>query len=246
MDRIRGGCQDWVIQKMYRWTAKSIFTVPVDTIAWLPRDEDKAAFIPIGANIPEPAHRLRTLPLKDQEKTVIVFGVTGAPEMAREVADIAGIMQETNKTLKRLRLVVVGRGSIEAREHLTNALVSCNVDLTVRGVLPAEEIRNEFERADALLFIRGAITPQRGSAIAGIACGIPIVGYRPEKISSPFQEAGVEWSSARDPNSLARGLVRVLSDPHLWAELRRRNLEIQRNCFSWSRIAERYRMILIA
>ncbi len=122
-DRIRGACQDWVIQKMYRWTAKSIFTVPIDTITWLPRDEDKAAFIPIGANIPEPAHRLRTLPLKDKEKTVIVFGVTGAPEMAREVADIAGIMHETSKTLKKLRLVVVGRGSIEAREQLASALV---------------------------------------------------------------------------------------------------------------------------
>jgi glycosyltransferase involved in cell wall biosynthesis len=245
-DRIRGAWQDWVIQKMYRWTAKSIFTVPIDTISWLPRDEDKAAFIPIGANIPEPAHRLRTLPLKDKEKTVIVFGVTGAPEMASEVTEIAGTMREASKKLERLRLVVVGRGSIEAREQLISALRMCEVELSVRGVLPAEEISGEFERADALLFIRGTITPQRGSAIAAIACGIPIVGYRPEQISAPLQEAGVEWSCARDPNALAKGLVRVLSDPHRWAELRRRNLELQRNCFSWSRIAERYRMTLTA
>ena len=243
-DRVRGACQDWVIQKLYRGAIKSIFTVPVETIAWLQKEEDKAAFIPIGANIPEPVNRRRTPPLQDKEKTVIVFGVTGAPEMAREIADIAGIIREASKTLEKLRLVVVGRGSIEAREQLTEALGTCNVEVIVRGVLPAEEIAFEFECADILLFVRGAITPQRGSAIAGIACGLPIVGYRDERTSAPLQEAGVEWSSWPDRDALVRGLIRVLSDPERWAELRQRNLEMQKNYFSWSRIAERYRMVL--
>jgi glycosyltransferase involved in cell wall biosynthesis len=244
-DRIRGACQDWVIQGLYRHAAKSIFTVPLQTIDWLPKEQPKAVFIPIGANIPEPAACRRAPPLPDEQKTVIVFGVTGAPEMEREVADIAGIMQEASKTLKKLRLIVVGRGSLEAREQLANALSTCDVELIVRGVLPAEEVAREFERADVLLFVRGAITLQRGSAIAGIACGIPIVGYRPERISAPLQEAGVEWSFWQDRDGLVRGLVRVLSDPQRWMELRQLNLDIQKSCFSWSRIAERYRMTLI-
>jgi glycosyltransferase involved in cell wall biosynthesis len=243
-DRIRGACQDWVVQKLYRFAAKSIFTVPLQTIHWLPTERSKAAFIPIGANIPEPVACRRAPPLPDEQKTVIVFGVTGAPQMAREVADIAGIMQEASKTLRKLRLIVVGRGSLEAREQLANALGTCSVELIVRGVLPAEEIAREFECADVLLFVRGAITLQRGSAIAGIACGIPIVGYRAERISAPLQEAGVEWSFWQDRDGLVRGLVRVLSDPQRWMELRQLNLDIQKSCFSWSRIAERYRMIL--
>ena len=243
-DRIRGACQDWVIQELYRFAAKSIFTVPLQTIDWLPTEQPKAAFIPIGANIPEPVVCRRAPPLPDEQKTVIVFGVTGAPEMAREVADIAGIMQEASKTLDKLRLVVVGRGSIEAREQLAEALGTCNVEVVVRGVLPAEEVACEFACADVLLFVRGAITPQRGSAIAGIACGIPIVGYRAERISAPLQEAGVEWSFCQDREALVRGLVRVLSDPERWMELRQRNLEMQKGYFSWSRIAERYRMVL--
>ncbi len=44
------------------------------------------------------------------------------------------------------------------------------MELIVGGVLPAEEIAREFESADVLLFVRDAITLQRGSAIAGIAC----------------------------------------------------------------------------
>ena len=177
---------------------------------------------------------------------MIVFGVTGAPEMAREVADIAGVMQEASKSLKKLRLVVLGRGAMEAREELANALGKCRVELIVRGVLPAEEIACELERADVLLFVRSAITLQRGSAIAGIAYGLPIVGYRTERISAPLHEAGVEWSPWRDRDALVRGLIRVLSDPQHWTELRQRNIEIQKNYFSWSRIAERYRMFLTA
>jgi glycosyltransferase involved in cell wall biosynthesis len=245
-DRVRGACQDWIIQKIHRGAARSIFTVPLETIAWLPKEDEKAAFVPIGANIPEPVDCRRTPPLPCEHKTVIVFGVTGAPDTAREVADIAGIMQKASESLEKLRLVVLGRGSLEAREQLTNALGACKVELIVRGVLPAKEIACEFERADVLLFVRGAITPQRGSAIAGIACGLPIVGYRHEQISAPLQDAGVEWSLWQDRDGLVRGLVRVLSDPQRWMELRHRNLDIQKSCFSWSRIAERYRTILTA
>jgi glycosyltransferase involved in cell wall biosynthesis len=246
VDRVRGACQDWVIQKLCRRADKSIFTVPLETVVWLPKEGRRAAFIPIGANVPVFVDRHRIPPLSDEQKTVIVFGVTGAPEMAREVADIAGVMQEASKSLKKLRLVVLGRGAMEAREELANALGKCRVELIVRGVLPAEEIACELERADVQLFVRSAITLRRGSAIAGIAYGLPIVGYRTEKISAPLHEAGVEWSPWRDRDALVHGLIRVLSDPQHWTELRQRNLEIQKNYFSWSRIAERYRMFLTA
>jgi glycosyltransferase involved in cell wall biosynthesis len=114
----------------------------------------------------------------------------------------------------------------------------------VRGILPAEEVAREFYAADALLFIRGVVTPQRGSAVAGIACGLPIVGYRNGAISDPLKEAGVEWASWNDRASLVRGLIRVLSDPARWMELHKRNLDLQKNTLSWSRIADRYRAIL--
>lgn len=246
VNSVRGSCQDWVIHRLHRHAAKSIFTEPLETISWLPPEERKAAFVPIGANVPELADRSRTPSLSVEQKTVIVFGVTEAPVMAREVADIAEIMQEASKTLKKLRLVVLGRGAMEAREPLANALATCSVELLVRGVLPAEEISCELGRADVLLFVRGAVTIRRGSALAGIACGLPIIGYMPETICAPLEQAGVEWSPRQDRTALARGLIRVLSDPQHWTELHQRNVETQKNCFSWSQIAERYRKFLTA
>jgi glycosyltransferase involved in cell wall biosynthesis len=97
-----------------------------------------------------------------------------------------------------------------------------------------------------MLFLRGAITPQRGSAIAGIACGLPIVGYRNGEIGDAFKEAGIEWSPWRDRESLTRGLVRVLSDPSRWTELHERNLMAQKNSFSWATIAEQFCILLEA
>jgi glycosyltransferase involved in cell wall biosynthesis len=239
---IRGACQDWVIRKLYRGATKGIFTAPLETVAWLPTGKDKAAFIPIGANIPERACRRDAPALTAKEKTVIVFGVTGSAEAAaREVNDISSVMLVACKTLGRLRLVVVGRGADEARELFAKALHGGNVEVVVRGVLPAEEIAREFESADALLFVRGAVTTRRGSAMAGIASGVPIVGYWDGSIHGFLEEAGVEWSPLHDREGLTRGLIRVLSDSGRWMELHERNLKVQRNYLSWGRIAERFR-----
>jgi glycosyltransferase involved in cell wall biosynthesis len=246
IDRLRGACQDWVIQKLHRGTAKSIFTVPLETVAWLPKGEKKAAYISIGANIPERASRRAAPAVTNKKKTVIIFGVTGAPEMTGEVEHIATVMRDASEKLGRMRLVAVGRGSVEAKELFRKAFEASDVEVIVRGVLPAAEITREFESADVMLFLRGPITPTRGSAIAGIACGVPIVGYRNGEIGRPLMQAGIEWSCKEDRDSLARGLVRVLSDPHHWMELHERNLEAQKNCFSWPTIAEQFCRVLHA
>jgi glycosyltransferase involved in cell wall biosynthesis len=243
IDGIRGECQDWVLRELYRGAATTIFTVPLETVAWLPKDDAKAAFIPIGANIPECVTRRSPLP-EDQQKTVIIFGVTGSPVMEREVEEIVWVMRESSKKVGKLRLVVIGRGALEAREQLVSGLQVDSVEIVVRGVLPAEEIAREFGRADVLLFLRGAITHQRGSAMAGIASGIPIVGYRDGTIVGPLAEAGIEWSPWRDRDNLVCGLARVLSDPSRWLELHECNVEAQKNWFSWSRIADLYRTVL--
>lgn len=246
IDRLRGACQDRIIRKLYRGSVKSIFTVPLETVMWLAKGEKKAAYISIGANIPERVNRRAALALTDKKKTVIVFGVTGAPEMRREVEQIVTVMLEASKKLGKMRLVAVGRGSLEAEDLLREALEGSDVEVVVRGVLPALEIAHEFESADVMLFLRGAITPTRGSAIAGIACGVPIVGYRNGEIGRPLMEAGIEWSFQQDRESLARGLVRVLSDPHRWKELHERSLEAQKNCFSWATIAKQFCKVLDA
>ena len=242
IDRMRSACQQWVIEKLYQRASRCIFTVPLERVKWLPRDDSKAAFIPIGANIPERLDR-REPGAPQQARTVIVFGVTGGARAAGEVDEIAAVMSEARKSLPGLRLVMTGRGSTEVRKQIEAALAERGVEVVVKGVLPAEEVADEFARADALLFVRGAITLQRGSAIAGIACGLPIVGYRVES-GDTLDAAGIEWSPWRDQQSLVRALVRVLSDPARWTELHERSVQAQREHFSWVRIAEQFQASL--
>jgi len=240
VDRVRVASQMWVMRRLYRLAERAIFTVPLRNVSWLTSGDNKAVSILIGSNVPQNTAR-RSPPLTtDQEKTVIVFGVTGPPETQREVEEIGAVIRTVSKTLSKLRLVVVGRGSTEARDSLTKALNDSGVTLQVLGVLPVDELAREFGRADAMLFVRGPVSPQRGSAVAGIAFGLPIVGYRKEHISEPFGEAGVEWSMWGDRQGLVLGLIRVLSDPARWMELHERNLETQKLHFSWCRIADRF------
>lgn len=237
--RLRGNCQQWVIEKLYARAEKCIFTVPLERVRWLPHGDGKAVFVPIGANIPE---RLadRCAAQTAARKTVIVFGVTADRRAADEVEEIAAVMKETSKSLAALRLVVLGRGAMEARKRIEAAFAGSGVEIAVRGVLPAGEVADEFARADALLFVRGPVTVQRGSALAAVACGVPIVGYRSEESGGPLDEAGIEWSPQGDREGLASGLVRVLSEPARWTELRERSLRALRDYFSWTRIAERF------
>jgi len=240
IDRLRGNCQQWVIERLHRRAKKCIFTVPLEKVAWLPAGDRKSAFVLIGANIPERLERRDAPGTAEQSRTVIVFGVTGAPRAKGEVEEIAAVMTEARKSFPALRLVLVGRGSVEVRSEMAEALAQSEIELIVRGVTPAEAVADEFARAHVLLFVRGAITLQRGSAIAGVACGLPIVGYRVGGSGDALDEAGIEWSPWRDQPTLIRGLVRVLSDPARWTELHERSLQAQRNHFSWTRIAEQF------
>jgi glycosyltransferase involved in cell wall biosynthesis len=237
-ERVRHACQMWTLRLLYRKSARSIFTLPLDAVEWLPRDQNRAVFIPIGANIPECLNGRSQPSSFEQEKRVIVFGVSRLSSAADEVADMAGIARVASEVIPNLRLVVLGRGSSEVREDLTNALKGSSVAVDVRGVLPAEELAREFRRADVYLHVRGPITLQRGCAIAGIASGLPIVGYGSGKPVGPIAGAGIEWSPWRDQHAMARALVRVLTDSQLWMQLHERNTCIHEKYFSWKRIAE--------
>ncbi len=240
----RGAYQDWVIGMLYRRAHRAIFTVPLENVSWLRKRETKGVFIPIGANIPERVTRRAPSEPVEERKTVIVFVVTGAPKMLQEVKEISDVMREANKVIDRLRLVAVGRGTDEAKEQFEKALEGSGVELVVRGVLPAEEVALEFESAHALLFVRGPITLRRGSALAGIASGIPIVGYSDGSIGGPLKDAGIECVPGGDRAGLARALIRVLTDPLRWSELHERNVWAQQDWFSWTRIGRRFHDLL--
>ncbi|HEX2713035.1 MAG TPA: glycosyltransferase [Candidatus Acidoferrales bacterium] len=247
IDRLRRAVQFGVMRAAYRWAARSILTVPVDKVSWLPLSPPKAIFIPVGSNIPPPAGTLRIAKqrwLTDGTRTVVVFGVTGGESGAREVDDIAYAVQLAAQRIGHIRLVGVGRGAQEAWPALEKALNGAGVELSILGLLPPDRVAEVLADADALLFVRGYLSSGRSSAIAGIACGVPVVGYAGRATALPVTAAGVLCAAEQDREALGKALGRVLSEPAVWHDLYRLNIEAYERYFSWEAIAARYAAVL--
>jgi glycosyltransferase involved in cell wall biosynthesis len=246
IDRVRRVCQHWVMRRTYQWSECSLLNIPVDRANWLPKSRGKAFFIPVGANVPQTLREsgCRRTGSHANEKTVVIFGVTGGQHTLREVADIALAVQRAAARLPRVHLAVVGRGSREAEHALRRILNGVNIEVSVLGSLPAACVSDVLARADAMLFVRGPLTSQRGSGIAGIACGLPIVGYAGPHTGPPLTDAGVMLVPYEDREALAEALARVLSDEELSLRLRERSVQAYRRHFSWDAIADHFVQVL--
>ncbi len=241
IDWMRSRLQKRVMRAAYFWATHSIHTVPVELVPWLPPRATRAAFIPVGANVPE-TDSGNQAPVR--QRIVSVFSVTGGQETAREVADIAHAMKRAAERAPGLRLTVLGRNSQKAIATLRRALDGANVELSVLGLLPAEEISQVLSGSDALLFVRGPVSSGRGSAIAAVASGLPIVGYEGAVTTFPMTAAGVMLVPQGDREALGDALTRVLTDESLRLELRRRNRIAHQDYFSWDVIAGRFLQVL--
>lgn len=238
IDRLRGMCQHWVIRHLYSGANMGIFLDPLDKIDWLPHNAPKAVFIPIGANIPESdppdAHRHD---LNTGTKTVAVFCLSDPPNRHRELADIAHAMQVVAQHGVKARVVFLGRGTEEAREEIERMFDSSTGEAVNLGLQSADEVRRILSESDAMLCVRGPLYMRRGSAIAGIACGLPIVGYAGAADGTPLEEAGVELVPYLDRAALGSALYRVLCNPEQQTRLASRSREAQRKYFCWDRVA---------
>ena len=79
-------------------------------------------------------------------------------------------------------------------------------------------------------------------ALEAMACGAPFVGSSSTSIPEVVGDAGL-LCDPRDADALAAALVRVLEEPGLADELRRRGLE-RAAAFTWDRTAEEFERLL--
>jgi glycosyltransferase involved in cell wall biosynthesis len=241
----RRRCQHLIMRAAYRLAERSILTVPLGRVPWLPARSKKAVFIPVGSGVSD----LSDLPQQSDQpprtaSVVAVFGVTGGEQMQREVSQIAKVICRARRCVHDLHLVVVGRGSEEARGVLSNMLSGKGVSVSVLGVRPAYEVARILSEADALLFVRGHVSSRRSSAIAGISCGVPVIGYYGHETDRPITDAGVVLVAEGDCEALGDALARVLADGTWRAGLRDQALRARREHFSWEAIGQRFREAL--
>jgi len=130
------------------------------------------------------------------------------------------------------------RNSAEA--ELSKRFRNSAVELHVLGVLSAEDVARSLSDSDVLLFVRGHISTRRGSAIAGIACGLPVVAFEGPETAAPITEAGLGAFFTAEEGRPGGRVGPRSGDEHYRASLAQRSWLAQRQYFSWQAIAARY------
>ena len=239
VERVRCACQNWAIRRLYGQADMSIFPVPLETIRWLSPGDPKAIFIPIGANIPECEGLERVIPnVNSVSRTIVIYCLSDLPHLDRELADIANAVRKSLLHGMKLRVVFLGRGTNEASGDINRAFDGMDAEVLNLGIQKSESVRLTLLQSDVMLCVRGPLYPRRGSALAGIACGVPIVGYAGAAEGTPIAEAGTELVPYGDREALGTALWRVLADRKVWQELHEKNLSVYRRYLSWDLIAK--------
>jgi glycosyltransferase involved in cell wall biosynthesis len=243
VDRLRRGLQHFVMRAAYRFADRAVLPIPTERARWLPRNPAKAVFIPVGSNIPVPEEGARLPAVPDTVRTagptVAVFGITPGHRQEKEVAVIAESLRAAAREILGLRLVAFGRGTSEAEGALRRALEGAGVDVSVRGLLPGEEVARVLGSADVLLDVRDTVSSRRSAVIAAIACGVPVIGYQGYFTDALIANAGVRLVPEGDTASLSAALRELLTDAALRQSLRERARAAHREIFAWDRIADR-------
>jgi glycosyltransferase involved in cell wall biosynthesis len=242
IDRLRHRIQSRIMRQALDLADVAVFTVPPEKLSWLKAIPPKAAFIPVGANLPFPdtiaPHTPRNIP------TVGVFSITGGEQGARETQQILAAVQHATQQLGRIQLSVFGRHSELREEALRQGFQNFPVELSVEGVVDSKQVVDRLAACDVLLFVRNGISTRRSSAIAGIAAGLPVIAHPISETCAPITDAGVVLVSPGDPGKLGEALARVLSDSGFCAELSARSRAAYKAHFAWPAIADRYATLL--
>jgi glycosyltransferase involved in cell wall biosynthesis len=241
IDGLRRRAQIRTLRNAHRQADLSVFTVALERVSWIPPQSTHAVFIPVGANLPVSTEAQTSSEAGEAKPlTIAVFGITGGETGRRESGIITEAVRFAAKRAGKLRLLAFGRHADDAEKYLQEGLRGTDVELHVSGVLPGEEVVRKLASADVSLFVRGGISTRRGSAIASIACGLPVVAYRGVETAFPIPEAGVVLVSPEKQEELGEALARVLTDREYRASLAERNRQAQEQYFSWKAIAAKY------
>lgn len=241
VDRVRRSLQLSTMRSAWRLADLSVFTIPPDKIPWIPAPLSKTAFIPVGANLPSPQTAWRTSNAgRESPLSVAVFSLSEGSVGAGEVNEIAAAAGFAARHIGTFRIVVIGRNSEIARSLLPGKLGTARVEVVIHSLVPADEVARLLGACDVMLFVRGPLSTRRGSAIAGIACGLPIIARPGWETAHPITEAGAVLVESGEPSGVGQALVRVLTDHPFRKQLAERSRQAYLQYFSWDIIASQF------
>ena len=243
IDSIRRLKQVSTMRQVVALSERSAFTVPPERLSWLTSVPRNSVFVPVGPNIPIPP--IPSMPTQQVSvPTIGVFSITGGDAGARETQSIIASVRYAAQKLGKLRLSVFGRHAELRESELRVGLRDLPVELLVEGIVEPARVVQKLSACDVLLFVRGIISSRRGSAIAAIACGLPVIAYSGSETTSPITEAGVVLVDRDQPDQLNAALVLLLSDSTHRMNLAARSREAYKTHFAWPAIAAVWNAIL--
>ena len=243
IDSVRRLAQVRTMRRALTLADLAIFTVPPERLSWLSTVPAHAAFIPVGPNLPVPP----TTPENYSHgpiPTIGVFSITGGEPGARETQIILAAVRHASQRLGKVRLSIFGRHAELRETELREGLRDFAVELTIEGLVEPAQVVQKLLACDVLLFVRGNISSRRSSAVAGIACGLPLIALSGSETAPPITEAGVELIPPDQADKLNNALVRLLSDPAYRAKLAARSSAAYQTHFAWPAIAARFSTFL--
>jgi glycosyltransferase involved in cell wall biosynthesis len=216
----------------------------------LPGVRRRVTEIPIGANVPaalvdDDGRRGRALLGVPADRPLLVhFGlVYPGKGLETLLAALALLRRDRDVTL-----AIVGdtRGESHAyRESLVARAAALDVGEAViwTGRRPAADVAHMIRAADAYVvpFDEG-VSIRRGSLIAGLAQGVPVVSTRSALPSAYVDDDTVALVPPRDAAALARRIGRLLDDPHEAARLAAAAAKLAER-FAWPTIARETRAV---
>jgi glycosyltransferase involved in cell wall biosynthesis len=167
-----------------------------------------------------------------------IFGITDGRD-AIEAAQIGEVLRRASARMGAVEFVAFGRGTDRA-SALLRQHVPAGIAVRTLGVVAPETLLAEAVELDALLFVRHHVSAQRSSAMAAVAAGVPIVGYRGAYTSLPVEGWGMRLVPEGDVEALAAALVAVTASDALWQQLHASNLAACASHIAWDHIADRF------
>jgi glycosyltransferase involved in cell wall biosynthesis len=136
-----------------------------------------------------------------------------------------------------LRTVAIARQRLPIRLVVGGATPRLDADAEYTGRVSDDELVTLYQGAAA--YVDASLYEGFGyQALEAMACGAPFVGSNATSIPEVVGDAGL-LADPRDAEALAAALVRVLEEPGLAEELRRRGLGRARE-FTWERTAAEF------
>lgn len=177
-----------------------------------------------------------------QDKRVIFTASRLALKNA--IDDVINAMPRVLEDVPNAVFVIAGTGELE-QEHKQLAK-NLNIEKNVRfvGFVTHDKLPAYLSISDA--FIRPSISEGFGNSfVEALACGVPIIGTNVGGIPDflEHEKTGL-FAKARDPQDIAKQLIRLLTDNKLADTIVRNGQHLVRERYDWNTIAQQHNNVI--